>query len=49
MTCREVFIISLRVNVNHNEEVLTIRADATSVTTVLYKINVVHVKVYITL
>ena len=34
---------------NHNEEVLIIRADATSISTVLCKINGVHVKVYINL
>jgi hypothetical protein len=30
---------------NHNEEVLIIGADATSITTVLCKINVFHAKV----
>jgi hypothetical protein len=34
---------------NHNKKVLIIIADATSITTVLYKINVVNIKVYITL
>lgn len=30
---------------NHSEAVLIIGADATSITTVLYKMNVVHAKV----
>jgi len=34
---------------NHNKEVLIIRADATSVSTVLHKINAIHVKVCINL